>query len=74
MAIISISPKNFAKGVKNAKQVGGKFDPASKTWTLPDTQRVSDMLNAPGLYGWVVAKPAKLDIYTTEGALALEDC
>jgi hypothetical protein len=74
MATIRISSNNFAKGIKYAKQVGGKFDSMSKTWTLPDTQRVADMLNAPGAYGWVVAKPANIDIRTVEGAMALEDC
>lgn len=74
MTTIRISNNNFAKGIKYAKQVGGKFDPATKTWSLPDTQRVADMLNAPGAYGWVVAKPTALDIRTVEGAMALEDC
>lgn len=60
MTTIRISNNNFAKGVKYAKQVGGKFDGSSKTWNLPDTQRVNDMLNAPASYGWVVVSKTEL--------------
>lgn len=37
-AVVTLKPvsgPNFGKGVKYLKQWGGKFDPNSKTWTVP---------------------------------------
>lgn len=53
---VKISSDNFAKGVKYAKQFGGKYDPMMKTWTIPTHRNgvYNNSLNAPGLYGLIV--------------------
>lgn len=45
----------FEIGVTNAKLNGGKYNPSTRTWTLPDTVRVRKMLEKPAAYGWVIA-------------------
>lgn len=44
--------KAFETGLRYAKKVGGRFDPATKTWLIPAGR---NELNAPHNYGWVVA-------------------
>lgn len=53
---VRVSSSNFAKGVKYAKQFGGKFNPTTKTWTIPTHRNgiYNNALNAPGLYGLIV--------------------
>lgn len=43
----------FAKGLKAAKRVGGKYDGATQTWAIPADK---GELNAPGMYGWVIVR------------------
>jgi hypothetical protein len=52
---VRITSKNFSYGVKTAKAVGGKFDPATKTWRIPAE---SPYLNAPASYSWAIVSPA----------------
>jgi hypothetical protein len=59
MTIVKLSSKNFGKGLKYAKRVGGKYNPSSKTWELPDTDEVERMLRAAAAYGWLVVTPSK---------------
>lgn len=58
--------KQFSTGLKYARGNGGKFDGAAKTWTMPITQSVANMLNAPTAYGWRVV--SRTDEPTTTGA------
>lgn len=53
--IVSISKKNFSTGVKYARQFGGEFDPATKTWELPTHRNgiYNNALNALGNYGLI---------------------
>lgn len=46
--------KQFSTGLRYARQYGGRFDGRDKTWTMPLTQSVANMLNAPANYGWRV--------------------
>lgn len=45
----------FAKALKYAKQFGGTFDPATKTWSIPTYRNgvYNNALNAPQLYGLI---------------------
>lgn len=45
--------RGFSKAVADAKRVGGKFDPQTKTWLIPAD---SNFLNAAGAYGWAIVK------------------
>lgn len=57
VAICRVDPKNFAKGVKYAKQFGGTFDPTSKTWRIPlDREIVRDSLTAARAYGLILVE------------------
>lgn len=55
---VKVNPNNFAKGVKYAKEFGGKFNPATKTWTIPTHRNgiYNNACNALHLYGLVVVK------------------
>lgn len=50
---ITVKVVNFKNGPKYARQFGGKFDPASKTWTIPTHRNgvYNNALNGLGLYG-----------------------
>lgn len=52
---VKISSKNFDKGVKYAKQFGGKYDGQSKTWTIPTHRNgiYNNACNALGNYGLI---------------------
>lgn len=54
---VKLNPRDFNTGLRYAKKVGGKYNPADKTWDIP-ASRVE--LNAPASYGWIVisSKPA----------------
>lgn len=53
---VSISKKNFDKGLKYAKSFGGKYDADSKTWTIPTHRNgvYNNACNALGNYGLIV--------------------
>jgi hypothetical protein len=46
---VAVDKANFAKGVKYAKQFGGTFDGATKTWTIPANRPELGNLRAYGL-------------------------
>jgi len=54
---VAVSKNNFSTGLKYAKQLGGKFDGATKTWILPATETVRNHLRVAGVYGLVIANP-----------------
>lgn len=54
---VSISKHNFSTGLKNARSLGGKYEPATKTWMLPATETVRNHLRIAGVYGLVIANP-----------------
>ena len=53
---VSISKKNFSKGLKYANSFGGTYDPGSKTWTIPTHRNgvYNNACNALGNYGLIV--------------------
>lgn len=55
-----VDSATFAKGVANAKKFGGKFDPASKTWTitLNRFKTPGNLVDQPYLYGLQIVKSA----------------
>lgn len=55
MVAVRVDARSFARGVKYAKQFGGRFDPASKTWLIPAER---PELSALGAYGLIrVSRP-----------------
>jgi len=52
---VSISKKDFGKGLKYAKSFGGKYDSATKTWTIPTHRNghYNNACNALGNYGLI---------------------
>lgn len=46
--------KMFGTGIKYAKQHAGRFDPATKTWTIQLRGSECNKLNAPAAYGWSI--------------------
>lgn len=58
--VYELDKKNFQRGLKYAKQFGGKYDPETKTWIITTTEgTVADnSLRAPRAYGLIpVAAP-----------------
>ena len=55
--------KNFTKGLKYAKKFGGKYNPQSKTWTIPTHRNniYNTSLNAPQLYGLIPVTSTQCD-------------
>lgn len=55
MITVKVSQKNFDKGVKYAKQFGGKFNPETKTWDIPTHRNghYNNACNALGNYGLI---------------------
>ena len=49
-----MSGKHFHKGLREAKRSRGRFDPATKTWTVTLVGADANMLNAPAAYGWTL--------------------
>jgi len=66
--------KMFGKGVAYAKKVGGKYDAASRTWTLPDRADVERMLRAPGAYGWQLVGATMARVCPRCGTYCDGDC
>jgi hypothetical protein len=48
---VSLAVVNFAKGPRYARQIGARFDGATKTWTVHLSDRNRPTLRAPGAYG-----------------------
>lgn len=48
----------FTKALKYAKEFGGTFNPADKTWTIPTHRRgvYNNALNAPQNYGLILVQ------------------
>lgn len=46
---VSVDKANFAKGVKYAKQFGGRFDGDTKTWLIPASRPELGNIRAYGL-------------------------
>lgn len=42
---------DFGRGIRYAKQCGGMYEPASKTWLIPASR---NELNGPANYGWKI--------------------
>lgn len=57
---VRVNPNNFAKGVKYAKEFGGRFDPTSKTWAIPTHRNgvYNNACNALNLYSLIVVNPS----------------
>jgi hypothetical protein len=53
---VKIVKSDFQRGLKYAKTFGGTYNPESKTWTLPLTQRVEDSMRAARAYGLEIVK------------------
>lgn len=53
--------KAFEKGLRYAKQFGGTYNPATKTWSIPTHRNgiYNDALNAPHLYGLIPVRQAE---------------
>ena len=53
---VSISKKNFDKGLKYAKTFGGTYNASDKTWTIPTHRNgvYNNACNALGNYGLIV--------------------
>jgi hypothetical protein len=58
---VKLSQSHFAKGLKYAKQVGGRFNTDTKTWAIPASR---PELGAASAYGWVIVQPAACPHYT----------
>lgn len=52
---VRLDPANFAMGQRYARQFGGTYDPASKTWSIPLRRNgvANNALNAPRSYGLI---------------------
>ena len=56
--------KDFTRGLKYAKQVGGRYNPDSKTWSIPDGR--PELSNARA-YGWqVISTTGGCSYYTRD--------
>lgn len=60
---VRVDGKNFARGVKYAKQFGGQYDGSSKTWSLPATERVINSLRAASAYGLIVVRDSAMNTH-----------
>lgn len=52
---VTVRVVNFKNGPRYARVMGGRFDPASKTWTIPANR---PELGALGAYGLALVKGA----------------
>ncbi len=52
---VKVNSKNFDKGVKYAKQFGGKYNAETKTWDIPTHRNghYNNACNALGNYGLI---------------------
>lgn len=50
---VRIKGNDFNRGLRYARQVGGRFNPADKTWNIPADR---PELGAANAYGWVIVR------------------
>ncbi len=71
---ITVKVVSFKSGPKYARQLGGKYDPESKLWSLSLTDGNRAFLRAPGLYGLAIVtaptQPVEASYLTPNGELA----
>lgn len=63
---ISILKSDFAGGVKMAKRYGGKYNPTTKTWDIPNCNITGDLdARRANLLGWKIVSTAVTTPATT---------
>jgi hypothetical protein len=58
MTEVRITNRNWHYGHKTVKRLGGRYNPDSRTWSLPDTDSVRDHLREPAIYSLEVVGAA----------------
>lgn len=56
-ATVEVKVINFARGPKYARNMGGRYNPSTKTWTVPAD---APELGAIGAYGLAIVRHATL--------------
>ena len=70
MTTVRLDKQHFERGLKYARKVKGRYNPGPKTWTLPTTDEVKRMLEAPAAYGWVIEHQNATDCVRCDAVMA----
>lgn len=66
---VRITNTNFSLGLRTAKRLGGKYNPANKTWSIPAS---ANELNGPRLYSWEIVTPVVDPATTWMGSASMD--
>lgn len=73
---IQFNPNQFSKGLRYARQARGRYNPVSRTWSIP---AACNMLNLPSAYGWIIVddqrtRAEQIADHMAETGTLPEDC